>query len=79
MRLYLSYSPSFYIVFPKVLLLGDGYLNLHIYIDMMFRLLVKNYGFTEIFSRNIAKVLNKRFRKLYRSKSHNRWGGYYRS
>jgi len=71
-------EPSRELAYVLGVLLGDGNLHLHGYCYDI-ELEVKDYEFAEVFSRNIAKILNKRYRKPIWSKSHNLWRVYYRS
>jgi len=73
-------EPSKELAYVLGVLYGDGYIVREHGYHYDVELLVKDYGFAEVFSRNIAKVLNKRFRKPKRwGRSHNLWRVYYRS
>jgi len=72
-------KPSKELAYVIGVMLGDGYIVREHHYDYDIELKVKDYEFAEAFSRNIAKVLNKRFRKPHWSESHNRWRIYYRS
>jgi len=72
-------KPSKELAYVIGVMLGDGYIVREHHYDYDIELKVKDYEFAEAFSRNIAKVLNKRFRKPHWSESHNRWRIYYSS
>ena len=59
-------------------MLGDGYLHLYT-CEYDIELLVRDYESAEEFSRAMAKVLDRNYKKLCWSKPHNRWRVYYSS
>jgi len=73
-----SPEPSKELAYVLGVLYGDGNLHLRRYCYDI-ELMVKDYEFAEVFSRAVAKVLNKKYRKPIWSKSHNRWRIYYSS
>jgi len=70
-------EPSKELAYVLGVLYGDGY-TAREYNSYYMELLVKDYEFAEAFSRNIAKVLNKRYKKPTWSRS-NTWRVYYSS
>ena len=71
-------EPSEDLAYVLGVMLGDGNLHLHGYCYDV-ELKVKDYEFAEEFSKAVAKILDKKFRKPYWSRSHNRWRVYYSS
>jgi intein-encoded DNA endonuclease-like protein len=72
-------EPSNELAYILGVLYGDGYTVKEHNYTYDIELLVKDYEFAEVFSRNMSKLLNKKYMKSEWSKSHNRWRVYYRS
>ena len=72
-------KPSRELAYVIGVLLGDGDIVGHSRYDYDIELRVVDYEFAEEFSRNMAKLLNKKFKKPKWKKSDQRWKVYYRS
>jgi len=72
-------EPSNELAYVIGVLLGDGYIVREHHSNYDIELMVKDYEFAEEFSKAIAKILDKKYKKPYWSRSHNRWRVYYRS
>ena len=72
-------EPSKKLAYVLGVLLGDGYtVKEHTY-HYDIEILVKDYEFAEIFSRNMSKLLNKKYIEPEWSRGHSRWRVYYSS